>query len=229
MFRRQKVGANIKPLCSITLPTGWAQAEDTPYEVVAGICHHGREVNTGHFTAYLIDSSEVWHVDDHRPAEQVAYVKAEELYSLWLRQRHGAQMPEYGEPPSLSSPMDVEFSPWFCKCQHHNVECCFVDWLYHHDGTVLLVQEHHLAGNPLEMAAQTAVRKGWQFFGGGQYLWARWHPWRYWGPAQVTCGSTPTKPFPQGRLWMERCSGRRSTSPYRPHFHLPQEQYWFRN
>ena len=48
----------------IRIPTGWSVGEDTTYEVMAAVVHHGEEHEAGHYTAYLFHEGQAWHVDD---------------------------------------------------------------------------------------------------------------------------------------------------------------------
>ena len=145
---------------TILVPTGWDIEAETPYEVTAVVCHHGKAIEQGHYTAYCLQEGTMWHLDDDRAAQRALNVTAEEIYMMWLRKKLLPVTEIHREP----QPMDTEQEqhPWISSANITQWSTAFVEWLYHSPVELLLIQEHHLEENAVEQAGLQAVRKGWQ-------------------------------------------------------------------
>ena len=144
----------------IMIPTGWQEMESTAYEVAAAIVHHGEDHSSGHYTAYFFQTGVNWHADDYRPAEKVMHVSAEEIYMLWLRRVREEEL-----TTSQDTVMPVEESPmtlWLSSCNITMWSRNMADWLYHHEGELILLQEHHQVTEQMAEMEMQCVRKGWQ-------------------------------------------------------------------
>ena len=120
----------------IQIPTGWSQDENTEYAVTAAIVHHGEDHSAGHYTAYFFHQGQAWHADDHRPAERVAHVSAEETYILWLKK--WSRTEEDPAPDEASLDVDMEAARpmhlWISSCNITQWSKNVADWFFHHEG-----------------------------------------------------------------------------------------------
>ena len=117
----------------VRIPTGWSAGEDTNYEGMAAAVHHGEEHEAEHYTAFLFHEGQAWHVDDHRPAERVMHVEAEDIYLIWLRkmsQEAGSQMDEDDVRKEDSADL-TDFHHWFSSCNITQWSRGVLDWFYH--------------------------------------------------------------------------------------------------
>ena len=113
----------------------------------------------GHFTANYFTRDHIWHLDDHKKAEMVLTVSAEEICILWLKQ---VQPQEDKDASKSVSTAGAERFLWFTSGNVTQWNNGLLDWFYHRQEALILLQEHHLNEQALAPVAQALCRKGWQ-------------------------------------------------------------------